>query len=128
AAAAGAAHPGLQGAEGKGCRDGSIDRIAAGAQHIGTDIGCLLVLRGNDAVARAQRVFPVVERAAQILRHRSMPPKQVTHAALPGMLHSEKAICGRNRSHEKDSLDPDRPAMVSFVSLHTNSRGELTMQ
>src|SRR5690606_2108083 len=128
AAAADAAHPGLQRADREGRRHRRIDRIAAGAQHPGADVGRLLVLRGDDAVSGPQGLLAEGQGAAEILRHGTMPPKHIRCAALAGMLHSGKAICGRDRANDKDSLDRNRLTMVSFVSLHTNSRGELNMQ
>ena len=49
AAAADAAHPGLQHPERKRGRNDRIDAVAAGLQHLGADFGRLARLRGDDA-------------------------------------------------------------------------------
>ena len=49
AAAAEAAHPGLQHTQRKRGRDHGVDAVAAGGQHRGADLGGLARLRGDDA-------------------------------------------------------------------------------
>ena len=55
AAAASAAHPGLQHTERKGGGDDGIDAVAAGCQHPGADLGGFSRLRGDDAALGSHR-------------------------------------------------------------------------
>ena len=70
AAAAEAAHPGLQHAERKGGRDHRVDAVAAGRQHLGADLRRPLRLRGDDAAFGGDGGFADRLRVGELVAHR----------------------------------------------------------